>query len=131
MTDLARSQEQQPAPEPGSLREGGLRVWFAVVGPIGAWMFHLVFLASISRYSCRSHWATWAQHAVTLAMAALTVLAIWICVGLVRQGKDDDAAATREGRARFLGYFGLINGVANLALIALEGSYVLFIHRCG
>jgi hypothetical protein len=33
--------------------------------------------------------------------------------------------------SRFLGYHGLLIGVTNLALILLEGSYVIFVRRGG
>jgi hypothetical protein len=43
--------------------------------------------------------------------------------------EDDDASDV--ALSRFLGLLGLLIGIANLALILAEGSYVIFVRRGG
>lgn len=113
-----------------TLREGGLRLWYAVFGGIVAWMTHLVFLASFARYACTTH-RMWVSHLVTGSTALATVGAMVLAYAYERAGANADPDADSvAGRLRFLGQFGLLVGAANLALILLEGSYVVFIPSC-
>jgi hypothetical protein len=121
-----------PAGSPSrSVPEGGLWVWVAAVGPIGAWAVHEVTLGSLSRLSCNSHAFTWLQHATTVAMAGFVLGCIFVSARLIRAGgSDSEESGSPGGRIKFIGMFGVLVGVANLALILLEGSYVVFIHPC-
>ena len=118
---------------PGTIEKlrRGVPLWYAVVGGIGAWTVHLVFLSSFARFTCNQKGTTWVQHLVTLVTAGATVLAMSLALSMVRRGNDDESAGTEPGRTRFLGLVGLLIGGINLALILLEGSYVLFINPCG
>ncbi len=119
------------APSAPKVRPGGLRLWFGVIGGIAAWAAHLLALAALVRFTCNQSGTRWVLDAITVATVLVTLVAIWICVGIVRgSGDDDEAAPTVAGRTRFLGLFGLITGVINLALILLEGSYAWFISPC-
>lgn len=109
-----------------------LRIWFPVYGGIGTWMAHLVFVAAFTRYRCNTPGSTAWMHLATLGLAAVTVVALVLSVSLVRSNRgasDDDPS--QAGQLRFLGVSGLLIGAINLALILVEGSYVLVLPRCG
>ncbi len=108
----------------------GIKLWFAVLGGIAAWTVHLLVLSAITRFTCNQEGTRWVMDLITLVTALVTVVAMWLCVGLVRASKDDEAADTLTGNTRFLGVFGLMVGGVNLALILLEGSYALFLSPC-
>lgn len=105
--------------------------WFPLAGPIGAWTVHLVFLASWVRHGCNTG-TEWPMHLVTAVTAVIALAGIVLSRRLVRLGADAEDADTAAGRLRFLGLLGLVVGIFNLALILLEGSYVLLFHghRC-
>jgi hypothetical protein len=116
-------------------RHEGL-VWFAVLGGIPAWLFHLVFEAAMVQYTCTHPGWKWTLHAATVVTVLVTLAGMAVCADLLRAGgrasrwsEDDDGSPA--GRTRFLGAFGLIVGASNVALILLEGSYVIFVNRCG
>ncbi len=107
-------------------------LWYALLGSIGAWTIHLVFVASFVRYTCNDPSAKWAMHAVTAVTLAMTVLAMALCWRLDRQG-GDEASDRNGGPTRFLGRLGLVVGATNFALIALEELYIVVLasRRCG
>ncbi len=107
-------------------------VWYAVLGGVGAWTAHLLFEASFMKYTCNSHGYVWVMHLATAVTALATVAAMVLSWRLLRVSQgSDEAAADAGGRLQFLGYAGLLIGAINLALILLEGVYVVFLHRCG
>ena len=108
-----------------------LTLWYAVAGGIGAWTIHLLFLSSFVRFSCNVKGTGWVHHAVTAATALMTLVAMAMAWGLLRQGSADEASGEPGGRTHFLGLLGLAIGGVNLLLILLEGSYVFFLHPCG
>jgi len=118
---------------------GGLRFWFAVLGGIVAWLAHLITLTSLVRYTCNVHGRTeWVEHAVTAAMALVTLAALGLCVQYLRSGatgsgpEADEDAGTPWGRTRFLATFGVLSNSVNLLLILAEGTYVFVIRpACG
>jgi hypothetical protein len=95
--------------------------WFAVVAPIVAWLVHLTTEASLVQHTCTSSGTQWPMHAVTAVCVAVTLSAMAVALRM---------AQTPEGPWRFIGLLGLILAAANLVLILLEGSYVLFIKAC-
>jgi hypothetical protein len=114
-----------------TVRVRGPRVWIPVLGPIGAWIVHLVVDSSISRLACNAHRYEWLQHAVTAATALVVIVCMALAVGLVRAGRGaTDEEGTPSGQALFLGVFALFLGAVNLALILLEGTYLVVIHAC-
>ena len=59
------------------------------------------------------------------------VIAMLLSLQLVRTTVGaSEGDGTAEGRTMFVGLMGLLVGGVNLALILLEGSYVVFIHPC-
>lgn len=114
-----------------SARRGGIRLWFAVLAGIGAWTVHLLTLASVARFACTEPAMIWVMHGVTVVTVLVTLLAMRLCVTTIRVSADDEDAATVSGNTRFLGVFGLMTGAISLALIVLEGTYVLFLSPCG
>ena len=124
-----------------ALRPRGLVLWFAVLAGIAAWAAHILLVSALVQWTCNEEGSRWVIDALTLVTAAATVLAMWLCVGIVRGADEDEAgedtgegaAGARRARAarmRFLGIFGLLTGAFNLALILLEGSYAWFISPC-
>lgn len=116
---------------------GGVHIWFAVGGSIGAWIVHLIAVASLARIACTgSGAATWWNYGITIALAGVTVFAMVLSEGLRRMGKagGDGSPTTigREGFANleFLGWFGLAVGAANLLLILFEGSMAIWLSPC-
>jgi hypothetical protein len=112
-------------------------VWAAVLIGIPAWIAHLVFEASMVQFTSAHPGWRWTLHLATGVTALVTLAGMVICVDLVRLAdrcgpgdveSDDASAATLT---RFLGVFGLLLGATNLALILLEGSYVIFVRRGG
>jgi chromate transport protein ChrA len=119
------------APSAPKVRPGGLRLWFGVIGGIAAWAAHLLALTALVQFTCNRPGTRWVLDAITVVTAVITLLAILVCVGILRSTSDDDEDdPSLAGRTRFLGLFGLITGVVNLALILLEGSYAWFISPC-
>ena len=108
----------------------GARAWYALVAPILLWAVHIVGEAALIPLACEHGSLHWLLHGLTAATAVATAGAMAVSWTFVRTGRDDEAAGTVIGRTRFLGMLGLVIGAANLALILLEGSYVLFIKPC-
>jgi hypothetical protein len=118
-----------------------VEVWFAAFGGIGAWTVHLLFVVSAEHWSYLHHEYRWTLHAATVVCAAVTIVALLLARRLyvVASGGNpasggDPASADASsnddaGQLLFLAQLGLLVGAINLALILLEGSYVLFIPR--
>jgi hypothetical protein len=96
-------------------------IWIAALGGIAAWLIHLAAEASLVRLTCQHHAVLYAMHAVTAVAAAATLGCIAMSWRL-RLASDEPH--------QFVGAFGVVVGAVNLALIVLEGSFVLFIHTC-
>jgi hypothetical protein len=112
-----------------SLRRG-LEVWFAVLGGIGAWTVHLLFVASAEHWTFLHAEYRWTLHAATVVCAAVSIVAILLARRLIVVASGGDPSSNDDaGQLLFLGHVGVLVGVINLALILLEGSYVLFIPR--
>jgi hypothetical protein len=113
-----------------AVRRGGIRLWFAALAGIGAWTVHLMALSSLVEWVCHERDWLWTLHALTVVTAGVTAWAMWLCLNTIRASDDDEAAATIAGSTRFVGVFGLLIGAISLALILLEGFYVLFLDPC-
>lgn len=96
-------------------------IWFAVLGGIAAWLVHLIATASLVAAACPHHPVLWVVHTVTAITLLVTAAAMTMSWRL--------RFAADEPR-RFLGDLGMLLNATNLALILLEGSFVLFIHPC-
>jgi hypothetical protein len=116
--------------EDASAPRRALIVWYAAFGGIAAWIVHLVFVASAAHWTHLHPRYGWTLHAATAVCALATILAIVLSWRLYRAAAGSDAAARDDaGQILFLAQFGLLVGAINLALILVEGSYVLFIPR--
>ena len=109
-------------------------VWAAVLVGIPAWLVHLTFVASMVEFVCRHPSWLWTLHFATALSAVVTLAGMVVCFDLLRAAgladpEEDDGSSV--GLSRFLAGLGLLLGAANLALILLEGSYVIFVRRCG
>ncbi len=113
-----------------AIRPGGLMLWVAIVAGVAAWAAHLLLLASLVRWTCNESGSRWVLDVLTLVTALATLVAMWLCLGIIRVAQDDEEAGTPAARTRFLGVFGLMTGAINLILIVLEGSYAWFISPC-
>jgi hypothetical protein len=108
----------------------GFEVWYAVLGGIGAWIVHLLFLVSAEHWTDLHRQYAWTLHAVTVVCALATIVALILARRLFLAASGSDPASNDDaGQLLFLAQLGLLIGVINLALILLEGSYVLFIPR--
>ena len=126
---MTRSPESV-APSAPKIRPGGLRLWFAVLGGLAAWIIHLLSLMALVQFTCNRPGTRWVLDAITAGTVLMCLAAIGLCVGIIRGADDDEAAPSAGGRTQFLGVFGLLTGVINLALILLEGSFAWFISPC-
>jgi hypothetical protein len=109
----------------------GVRLWVALFAGIGLWMVHLTACAALAAYACRHPHVHWVMHGLTATTAAATGIAIYWSGQFARHGYGaDEEDAGAAGRARFLGRFGVITGVASLVLIVAEGLYVPFLAGC-
>lgn len=117
-------------------------VWTAALIGVPAWIAHLVFEAAMTQYTTAHPGWRWTLHLATALTALATLTGMAVCADLVRlanrsepglagfnRAEDDDASTGNI--SRFLGYLGLLIGVTNLALILMEGSYVIFVRRGG
>ncbi|MDQ6748400.1 MAG: hypothetical protein M3010_09905 [Candidatus Dormibacteraeota bacterium] len=116
--------------ESASALRRGIEVWYAVFGGLGAWIVHLVFLLAAEHWTYTHHLWSWTLHAVTVVTVLATVAALLLCWRLLAAARGADASGRDDaGQLLFLAQLGLLVGAINLALILLEGSYVLFLPR--
>lgn len=113
----------------GDVRRGGFLTWTAVLIGIGAWTVHMLALTSLVKFVCNHHGFEWTLHVITALTAGATLAGMAYCWGMAR-ASDDEESPSVPARTRFLGLAGLLMNSINLALILLEGSYVLFIKPC-
>ncbi|HEX2063087.1 MAG TPA: hypothetical protein VHE80_01560 [Acidimicrobiales bacterium] len=113
------------------VQAGGFWTWYGVLVGIVAWMIHITLVASIVEFTCTAGDAwLWASHLATVVTGAATAYGMWLCMKMIRGAGAPETAGDLAGSTSFLGMFGLITGALSLALILLEGSYVLFIDPC-
>ncbi|MGI9119475.1 MAG: hypothetical protein ACR2G7_05035 [Acidimicrobiales bacterium] len=103
-----------------SFLQGPVRVWLPSVAATGAWTVHLLLTASLVELACNQGDLTWVLHVTTAVTAGVALIALGLSLALVRSG----------GELRFVGQVSLLVSGINLALILLEGSYVLFLSAC-
>jgi len=107
----------------------GFRVWFAVLGGIGAWMTHLTAESALARRTCVSG-QDWVLHVLTVVLALVTVSAMVVAARL--RAPVAARVPPHEGiDLRFLGSMGLLIGAINLLLIVFEGALVFWVPSCG
>ncbi|MCU1376161.1 MAG: hypothetical protein JWO68_3447 [Actinomycetia bacterium] len=110
---------------------GVVLLWFPLVAPIAAWAVHIVFIASIARFTCTRPSSTWTIHAVTAATLVVCAVAMALAWRLTRVATTEDADDV-AGRHLFLGRLALLVGAANVVVILLEELYAIGFHpvRC-
>jgi hypothetical protein len=116
---------------PRGLR-GIATIWFPLLGPIGAWTVHALFIAGVGRLVCTRSGAMAMVHLVTATTLLLCLVAIALSVRLMRRGTSLSDADTDGARARFLGLLGITIGLANVLLIVAEELFAVGLHpvRC-
>ncbi len=95
--------------------------------PIFFWLVHLATLGALAVYigdHPSKWWTAWVDTGLCAAGTIVCILAA-IAIGVSMDAPEDDGSP--EGRTRFLAWHGVLAGLANLALILAEGSYVLFL----
>lgn len=108
----------------------GVEVWYAAFGGIAAWIVHLVFVVSAEHWTHLHPRYAWTLHAATVVCASAAIVGIVLARRLLRVASGADPSSGDDaGQLLFLAQVGLLVGAINLALILLEGSYVLFIPR--
>ena len=136
-TETHTVSEAEEARKAHSIMSGvrdAIAVWYALLGGIGAWTIHLVFFAAYVQFSCNVPGSTWLMHLITLITLAMTAFAMLLCWRMLRKSPANDEASDQEGgRAEFIARLGLMIGVINFALIALEEVYLVVLNsrRCG
>jgi hypothetical protein len=116
--------------ERSSALRRGIEVWYAAFGGIVAWAPHLMFVVSFEHWTFLHSEYRWTLHAATAICALATVAAMLLARRLlVIAAGSDPSGIDDAGQLLFLAQLGLLVGAINLALILLEGSYVLFIPR--
>lgn len=105
-------------------------LWYATVGSIATWMVHLIAEASLVPLHEQHGWVVWVMHGVTVALAALVLLGMWISWSYTRVGsRSEESVPTPVGRTVFLGYLGLVIGALDLLLIVYEGSMIVVLRN--
>jgi hypothetical protein len=105
-------------------------LWYGFsVGPV-AWAIHIVGDAALVRYACNDPRYHWWLHGVTVATAVPTIVGVLICAAVARRIHDPEDSPSVDGRTKFLAEVGAYVAGISLALILLEGVYVLFISHC-
>ena len=130
MTAPADASERDVA-VPDAVAHGRWPLWLVLGAGMGAWAIHIVGGTAMARLSCNDSRYRWAEHGLTLATAAITAAALLVCVTLVRRTPGDDESSGPAGRTRFLGLVGALVNAISLALILVEGFYVLVFRGCG
>lgn len=105
---------------PPPFLNGPVRVWLPSVAATSAWTVHLLLTASVVELVCDQGDLTWVLHVATAVTAAVSLIALGLSMVLLRSGGD----------LRFVGQVSVLVSGINLALILLEGSYVLFLSAC-
>jgi hypothetical protein len=101
-------------------------VWYAVFGGVAAWTVHLLALASLVQWTVDEHTGEWPLHVITAVTVAVTLHAMFLSARMYRGARDaDEESDTEAGQLHFLGMVGLLVGAINLALILIEGIYVI------
>jgi hypothetical protein len=111
-------------------------VWIAALIGVPAWIAHLSFLAAMVPFTDDHPGWDWTFHAATAVTALVTLAGMAVCWDLWRLAghtvtDPDTPDASPPALSRFLAFFGLLIGAINLALILVEGSYVVFVRRGG
>ena len=133
-TETLSGEEARRAHSIGSAVREAVLVWYALLGGIGAWTIHLVFFAAYVRYTCNRSESLWLMHVVTVVTLAMTAVALLLCRRMLHASAGEDEGSDEEGgRAQFIARLGLLIGVVNFALIALEELYLVVLQskRCG
>jgi hypothetical protein len=112
--------------ESASPARRALLVWLPTFGGVGAWIVHLMFLASSVQWVENRHGRRWLLHAAT----AVCVIVTLACLALARRlylaaGDAGEAGAADAEQLAFLSRLGLLIGGISLLLILVEGSFVL------
>lgn len=106
-------------------RVSGLRLTYALFGGIMAWMAHLIAMAGLNGWVCRTG-QLWPMHAVTAAMLVATLHVLWVGWQVSRDPTSDPGIRA----AHFLGFAAIVINVFNAVLIVAEWVPVLVIHPC-
>jgi hypothetical protein len=112
-------------PDAAAARVSGLRLTYALFGGIMAWMAHLIAMAGLNGWVCRTG-QLWPRHAVTAATLAATLHVLWVSWQVSRDPTPDPGVRA----AQFLGFAAIVINVFNAALIVAEWVPVLVIHPC-
>lgn len=103
----------------------GLRLTYALFGGILAWMAHLIAMAGLNGWVCRTG-QLWPMHAVTAATLVATLHVLWVSWRIRR----DPTPSPGVRAAQFLGFAGIVINVFNAVMIVAEWVPVLVIHPC-
>jgi len=112
-------------PDAATTRVSGLRLTYALFGGILAWMAHLIAMAALNGWVCRTG-RLWPMHAVTAATLVATLHVLWVS----RQVSRDPTPDPGIRAAHFLGSAAIVINLFNAVLIVAEWVPVLVVHPC-
>jgi hypothetical protein len=123
MTDAANLLDSGPRRAHTLAVTGVVSIWAG----IALWLAHLGSMAALVGLVSNEPHLWWAYHVDTGICAFLTILCILWSLRLAFTGRASPDDGTYAGRTVFLGWQGVLAGLANLALILAEGMFVAFL----
>ncbi len=105
----------------------GALLWLITLGSIGVWLVHVGVEVSLVTYSRTHHWARWLMEGVTVGLALLAALSVLMAARVVARHRQDEAHISADGRIAFMGRLGVFVGSCTVALILVEGMYIVVI----
>jgi hypothetical protein len=129
MSTTTTSPGSTEPPIPTLQSSAQLLAWVTIVVPIGAWTIHIVALASLVELTCEHPSVEWVMHGLTAGLGLACIACIALAWRMARLPNGEEAGSD-TANVRFLSHLGLFVAIINLALIAAEGIYVVFIETC-
>jgi hypothetical protein len=99
-------------------------MWSVALAGIAIWVVHLTAEAALVGLAERHHEAIYLMHALTVVLTLVTVGCVLLCLRLARHAARPEAEWSTGGRTAFIGWFGVVTGIASVVLIVVEGTYI-------
>ncbi len=109
-------------------RDTGAMIWIVTYGTIVLWLIHVGVEISLAGHGRGRPWVPWVMNGLTVALALFSVLATWAAWRIVGRHQQDESHLSPDGRTAFLGWMGVFIGSCDVALIVVEGVYLVALH---
>ncbi len=106
----------------------GVLLWVVTFGTIVLWLIHVAVEISLAGYSRAHPSVHWVMDGLTVVLALAAGLVTFASWRIVRRHQQDESHVSPHGRTAFLGWMGVFIGACDVALIVLEGVYLVTIH---